>query len=644
MEITMMPGTPNTSTENLSVSLTSTHVTLKEYTREDKLTTFLGSDVTTQGSSMWSDEGDLVSVESRKAVQVIFGCGVQIFLILMGIPGNILNITVFVKQGLRDRVNALLFSLAVTDLISLLTIFLIRLRCVIRLQDPVLASNWEVITTPQILYINRWATFVSGFLIVVMSVDRCVSVTFPLKASSFLTYRRMTAVIVAVYVLVFLLFLPSLLLYTVRWRIDPATNRSIAVLSIAENVPLDKSIPVQISRILSLFVKPSSAALAAICTVITVFKLKQAMKTRHQMTDVQSGANSSETRITKMLVLLSVIYVVLDSMECSSAIINAFVPEFYMYSTYHNTFVVLFVLIFTANCLNATVNFFVYVVLSSRFRATLADCAPCFKRMQQEYTREDKLTTFLGSDVTTQASSIWSDEGDLVSVESRKAVQVIFGCGVQIFLILIGIPGNILNITVFVKQGLRDRVNALLFSLAVTDLISLMTIFLIRLRCVIRLQDPVLASNWEVITTPQILYINRWATFVSGFLIVVMSVDRCVSVTFPLKASSFLTYRRMTAVIVAVYVLVFFMVLPTLLLYTVRWRIDPATNRSIAVLAIAENFPLDKSIPLQISRILNLFVKPSSAALAAICTVITVFKLKQAMKTRHQIDRCPVRG
>ncbi|KAK7500611.1 hypothetical protein BaRGS_00008186 [Batillaria attramentaria] len=358
--------------------------------------------MTTPGSLIiWSDADDLVSEQSRKVVQDVLGCGVGIFLILIGVPGNILNICVFVKQGLRDRVNALLFSLAVADLISLTTLLLMQ-TCFLRLHDPVDARNWSVMRTPHVLYINRWATYVSGFLIVIMSVDRCVSVTFPLKASSFLTYRRMTAAIVAVYVLTFLAYAPALFLYTVRWRIDPATNRSIAVLATVENFPINKSIPGDILNDLSLFVKPSSVALVIICTVMTVCKLKQAMKARHQMTDVNSQANSSETKITTMLVFLSVVYVVLDSMECASSIIHAFVPEFFIYSRYHNTFLVVYTLIITCNCLNATANFFAYVILSSKFRAALSECAPCFRKIRRSFENKqlEKKVKVLHSETT----------------------------------------------------------------------------------------------------------------------------------------------------------------------------------------------------------------------------------------------------
>ena len=89
------------------------------------------------------------------------------------------------QQGLRDRINILLFSLAVADLMNLVTQLLQNLTC---FMDSVDSANWNVFMTPQVFYLSRYANFVSGMLIVVMAVDRCLSVTLPMKASRILSF------------------------------------------------------------------------------------------------------------------------------------------------------------------------------------------------------------------------------------------------------------------------------------------------------------------------------------------------------------------------------------------------------------------------------------------------------------------------
>ena len=89
------------------------------------------------------------------------------------------------QQGLRDRINILLFSLAVADLMNLVTQLLQNMTC---FMDSVDSANWNVLMTPQVFYLSRYANFVSGMLIVVMAVDRCLSVTLPMKASRILSF------------------------------------------------------------------------------------------------------------------------------------------------------------------------------------------------------------------------------------------------------------------------------------------------------------------------------------------------------------------------------------------------------------------------------------------------------------------------
>ena len=80
----------------------------------------------------------------------------------------------------------MLFSLAVADLINLVTRLLQSLTC---FMDSLDSANWDVFMAPQVFHLNRYANFVSGLLIVIVAVDRCLSVTLPLKACRILSFR-----------------------------------------------------------------------------------------------------------------------------------------------------------------------------------------------------------------------------------------------------------------------------------------------------------------------------------------------------------------------------------------------------------------------------------------------------------------------
>ncbi|KAL8608125.1 hypothetical protein ACOMHN_016580 [Nucella lapillus] len=88
---------------------------------------------------------------------------------------------------MSDKINLLLFWLAVVDLSSLLSQLLLMPRCY--LTDKVQVGNWAVIDNIKTAYVGWWLGHLSGILIVVVSVHRCLFVALPLKAKRLLGYR-----------------------------------------------------------------------------------------------------------------------------------------------------------------------------------------------------------------------------------------------------------------------------------------------------------------------------------------------------------------------------------------------------------------------------------------------------------------------
>ena len=67
-------------------------------------------------------------------------------------------------------------------------------------------------------------------LVAVLSVDRCVAITWPLMAPRHLTYRRTVYVLAVTIATVVAFFLPSLWLQEVTWVPDSVTGRSMVQL------------------------------------------------------------------------------------------------------------------------------------------------------------------------------------------------------------------------------------------------------------------------------------------------------------------------------------------------------------------------------------------------------------------------------
>ena len=217
----------------------------------------------------------------------------------------------------------------------------------------------------------------------------------------------MLTVILVLYIALFALYTPSLLLSKVSWRFDPETNRSMAYME--ENYPLAAAIPVLVGTIF--IVKPISIVVVIICSSITISMLKKAAKRRKAMRESQSAASQSETRVTKMLLFLCVTYVVCVFPDVVGAFTTYLVPEFMLYRKHHNLFVVCFEVFFLFSCLNSTVNVFAYLALSTRFRATLAEIIPCFAKLFTARWHSGRkhgeiLETTMQSSVSTVSSTV----------------------------------------------------------------------------------------------------------------------------------------------------------------------------------------------------------------------------------------------
>ena len=146
----------------------------------------------------WDNPHNLVSMETERLFDRIKSAIVIPALFLVGFPANCINMAVFFRQGLRERINLCLFSLALVDLICLTEIFAPNAeRIYTQFTDgepmgPVLRYmvNNNVIGLYGFLY-------GSMFLYAIISVERCVCILFPLRAKTCISTKAIAFVTVA---------------------------------------------------------------------------------------------------------------------------------------------------------------------------------------------------------------------------------------------------------------------------------------------------------------------------------------------------------------------------------------------------------------------------------------------------------------
>ena len=134
---------------------------------------------------------NLVDKATREEVEGLLLMTVLPSLELFGVTTNVINCMVFVRQGLRDRINLCLFSLALADTSFLLLIFSAKFFTFLGLFDRDLEGYWRQKHLSTVLGPMLGTLIISNLMTMVISVERCICVVSPFTAKRFLKTRYM---------------------------------------------------------------------------------------------------------------------------------------------------------------------------------------------------------------------------------------------------------------------------------------------------------------------------------------------------------------------------------------------------------------------------------------------------------------------
>ena len=150
------------------------------------------------------------------------------------------------------------------------------------------------------------------------------------------------------------------------------------------------------SMILTIVVPFATFTVVTIATAITVVQLKRAIAWRHGSSS-SSTSDVREVALVKMLVVVSVIYIISSAPNVALGMTRLLVPEFVANRRYANIFLASHLLSLILGQANSSVNFFVYLARSSRFRQELRGllhrCAIKWVNIESSRTLQDTTTS-----------------------------------------------------------------------------------------------------------------------------------------------------------------------------------------------------------------------------------------------------------
>ncbi|CAL1546968.1 unnamed protein product [Lymnaea stagnalis] len=292
----------------------------------------------------------------------------HIFMSLIGVIGNILVITVVYRQGLKDTPQILMMSLAASDALFSTVTLVIHVPNIIFNVDFYLAKT--IVT-----YINVYVVEIYYFTIVLsfctfplISFERMIAVYFPFQVSQICTTFRIKCVLSSLYVYSLAATIISVSYFYPLWLEIPFSNRSYAVVDQTDFLKNNLDV-LNLSQIIILMYLLSiiPVSVTTICCLMIILKLVRNSRSRLSKAKIQTK-NSRNMQVVKMLLTACILSCVstIPTVAIDIFTQSEYTEEGFMTLEFTEVLQTINHILFQ---LSPTLNFFIYLTMSSKFSA-----------------------------------------------------------------------------------------------------------------------------------------------------------------------------------------------------------------------------------------------------------------------------------
>ncbi|XP_059145666.1 growth hormone secretagogue receptor type 1-like [Physella acuta] len=297
---------------------------------------------------------------------------------VLGIVGNIINIIVFYKQGLKDSVNISLAALALSDIGSLMSLQIINVML-----NPWFISASQIVRAYDFVimvafYPHNYFIRVCGFITAFVSLERCLCVVAPLKVKRIMTPRVAVVVNVLIFTVTLLDMFPVYYTAYLDWKFYPGLNRTMVGMVFRQNPYLVYAASYIIT---DLFIPYFTFFVIITSTVIIGIRLSNRALWRQSVSKVTKADNVStkEKKVVVMLVTVTLIFIVCLLPQSAFLTATSFVPGLVFFGTNSDLSFLCYCMCYLTETVSSSVNIVVYYRMSGRYRETLVS-VPGFRR------------------------------------------------------------------------------------------------------------------------------------------------------------------------------------------------------------------------------------------------------------------------
>ncbi|XP_059163036.1 uncharacterized protein LOC131946348 [Physella acuta] len=287
-----------------------------------------------------------------------------------GILNNVINMAVFFRQGLTERVNFTLFCLALSDLLTSLCALGYTTSYIEKLwpRDDRLEDNTLIVIFS---WVRCFFADTSSTLTLFISIERCLCVTLPFTFSTSFDSKKTKLVVFFIACFMTVNYVPFLGTMKLEYELLPETNRTELTFIITD---LFLFMCVYNNFVFGLSLAIICQVVIFVCAVLMYYGLRKSSKFRESVKDVKSdkkgnGLSNKEKRIVKMVMMLACLYLPTGLPQVGYVLASTFVPEVLSDVEKGTFFISTSAILFLVTA-NGSLTFFIYYNFNSSFRAT----------------------------------------------------------------------------------------------------------------------------------------------------------------------------------------------------------------------------------------------------------------------------------
>lgn len=332
-----------------------------------------------------SRERNNVSAVSSLGGQIISNMALRYFdnlscglLSVLGVVTNCLNIAVFIKQGVGDSVHVSLISLTCWDLLKCLCGVIMRLNVPFWLNDPAFVITWDTIMASKVAYFQIMSHYVAYPIAAYISVERALCVSIPFHVKHIITPRLTACLMLAISCVVSGMFVLIIFIYDVSFIFQKEYNKSVAIFYYSKFYNLHGPVFMEYYNLMGILNPVLSLIIIVASSFIITYNLRNSSKIRTEYLrseDKKSAKYLSvrDRKVIKMLLVVIVSFLVTLVPRVAHQLTKLVEPEYYIKRRYGGYFGICVTIVYIFDFLNASTNFFIFLIMSSAFRAVFCE-------------------------------------------------------------------------------------------------------------------------------------------------------------------------------------------------------------------------------------------------------------------------------